>query len=51
MDFIMSVYAWWTANSATIMEMLSGALIIALAWPGDHPDKEIKWFLDKFSKK
>ncbi len=47
----MDVYAWWTTNSATVVEIMGALLTIALVVPGEHPDKEIKWLLEKLSRK
>ena len=51
MEFLVKAYAWWSANSATVVEILGAVLVVALVIPGEHPDKEIKWLLDKLSKK
>ena len=54
MEFITEAWAWWQAHEAMILKILGGALVIALAWPGEHPDKEFQAIIDfikKFSRK
>ena len=54
MEFLSNAWAWWQGNEVMILVILGAILTIALAIPGEHPDKEIKWVVNlilKFSKK
>lgn len=50
MDFILAAWAWWQGNEALILGALAAILAIAMAIPGDHPDKELQWLLDNLKK-